>query len=105
MMAQQQSAPRASLEVPRSEGVTPGNMTPNQSRRGSISMTPGAVSVGMVAGLPPLSNDESLRREKEKAEARTTYDHLPTPPRPVTCNGTDYFFYLDIAASRGPSPN
>lgn len=77
MVAQQQVVPRASLEVPRSEGVTPGNVSPSQSRRGSFS--------GVGSGPPtstnvvPLANkEEILRREKEKAEARTTYA-LPSP--------------------------
>lgn len=84
MVVQQQVPPRASLEVPRSEGVTPGNLSPNQSRRGSFSLTPGAAVPASTAAtttattvVPLVNREEVLRREKEKAEARTTYELSP----------------------------
>lgn len=76
MVAQQQVAPRASLEVPRSEGVTPGTLSPNPSRRGSISLASGAVSVPTATAVSSANKEEALRRESEKAEARITCDYL-----------------------------
>lgn len=76
-----QVAARGSFEVPRHEGVTPANLSPAHSRAGSVLVssgtdTPGVVvgpgaGAGPVGGGVPLSREEELRREREKAEART----------------------------------
>lgn len=88
MAAQQQVAPRASLEVPRSEGVTPGNLSPNQSRRGSFSLTPGAVPAPPTTAVPLANKEEVQRKEREKAEARTTYERrFPLAFTSITCKG------------------
>lgn len=106
MVAQQQVAPRASLEVPRSEGVTPGTLSPNQSRRGSFSITPGAVPAPTATVVPPVNKEEELlRREREKAEARTTCEPPPPQSTPV-CHmqkGTNDFLSLDTGDSNDPS--
>ncbi|ROW10993.1 hypothetical protein VMCG_01582 [Cytospora schulzeri] len=65
--------PRASLDVPRSEGVTPGNISPTPSPRASLfSIPPGNEIAGGLSVLAPgESREEAMRREKERAEART----------------------------------
>lgn len=67
-----QSAPRGSLEVPRSEGITPYNPSPTPSPRGSVlSISPGGEIAGALSGLSPGDSwEEALSREKERAEAR-----------------------------------
>lgn len=65
--------PRASLDVPRPEGVTPGNISPTPSPRGSIYFNPAGneIAGGLSVLAPGESREEALRREKERAEVRT----------------------------------
>lgn len=74
--------PRASLDVPRSEGVTLSNISPAPSPRGSLFFNPpGSETAGGLSVLAPgESREEALRREKEKAEARTAYVAYFLPP-------------------------
>ncbi|KAK7745470.1 hypothetical protein SLS53_002968 [Cytospora paraplurivora] len=67
-----QSAPRGSLEVPRSEGITLYNASPTPSPRGSVfSIPPGGEIAGGLSALSPGDSwEEALSREKERAEAR-----------------------------------
>lgn len=76
-----QVAARGSFEVSRHEGVSSANLSPAHSRAGSVLVsssaeTPGVVvgpgvGAGAVGGGMPLSREEELRKEREKAEART----------------------------------
>ena len=59
------AAARHSLDVSRSEGVTP-LITPNQSRRASVMMSQ---EVDPMA-VPREDREEDVRREREKAAAR-----------------------------------
>lgn len=69
-----QYQPRGSLEVPRSEGVTPAALSANPSRAGSILIPPGKDNAGGLRGLPAGEDkDEALRRAKDKTVTRTRY--------------------------------
>lgn len=70
-----QVAPRASLEAARyNEAVTPATISPDPSRRGSVLVAAGVEAAGtVVSRVVPLSREEELRRERERAEARTAY--------------------------------
>lgn len=65
--------PRASLDVARSEGVTPYNRSPTPSPRGSFFVNPPGTEIagGLSVIAPGESREDALRREKERAEART----------------------------------
>lgn len=69
--------PRGSLELPRSEGVTPYLLSSaEQSRRASI-MPPGAEDVGTMALQETLSNkDKQPQTQGEEAAERNTYAAL-----------------------------
>lgn len=64
--------PRGSLEAARSEGGMPGNMSPGQSRTGSLLGPAGSDALGIKPGTGP-SMEEVLLRESRKTEARTAY--------------------------------
>lgn len=68
-----QVPPRGSLEVPRSEGITPRNASPTPSPRGSLFfITPSSEAAGGASAITSAeSRDEALRRERERAEAGT----------------------------------
>lgn len=76
--------PRTSLEVPRWEAtdtLTPGSLSPDQSRRTSALIASGDEQMGLMqeAGLGTslysrkLSRDEQLQEERQKATARARY--------------------------------
>lgn len=74
--------PRVSLDAPRAEGVNPRNISPTPSPRGSLFFNaPGSEIAGGLSALAPgESREEALRREKERAEARTACVVYRLPP-------------------------
>jgi hypothetical protein len=67
---------RSSLDLTRSEGVTP-NMTPNGSRRASVMIPGGEESRAVLTPPNPaprkMSKEEELRGERSKAVSRATW--------------------------------
>ncbi|ORY66389.1 uncharacterized protein BCR38DRAFT_484025 [Pseudomassariella vexata] len=64
-------SPRASLDLPRSEGVTPYTMSTDQSRRTSM-LPPGAEELGALAAAAVVaSRERQLHEERSQAASRT----------------------------------
>lgn len=79
-VVQQQVTPRASLETSRSEAAFAGNLSPGQSRTGSVLIPTGSDALGVRLGTGS-TKEEQLFMEERKTEARTAYVEPLLPPR------------------------